>query len=121
MNLKQQTEKLGEILEELKNRFENSTPPKTMNDRQFFEIMKKETSPTFDLLQKWEESALEFVKNKHVNVHPHQIVSTKENIELTLLHSYYIDVRERRYMELYKSITYIFDQLIVAIDRNESS
>lgn len=112
MALKEQTKELLQLVKQLRERFENSEPPEKISDHQFFNMMKSETMPIFDLLKKWEANALEFVKDKHVNVHPHQIVSTKENMELIIMHSYYIDARKRRYMELNKSSIYIFDQLL---------
>lgn len=117
MELEQQTKTLKKTLQRLKIRFETGEPPKKISDYSFFEQMKQETNPIFDLLNKWEENALQFVKNKHVHVHPHQIIATKENMELTILHSYYIDIRKRQYMELYKSTLYIFDQLSSEIRR----
>lgn len=110
--LKKQTTTLREHLIRLKERFETTPPPKNRRDRDFFEMVKEETEPIYQLLDGWEETALHKVKERGVTIHPHQVVSTKENMELLLMHSYFMDAREKRYMELYQSVLYIFDQLL---------
>lgn len=112
MDLKEQTEQLKQHLHHLKDKYENDAPPENKNDRQYFIKVKEKTVPVYDLLEKWEEAALKVVKERKVNIHPHQITSTRENMELLLMHSYYVDVRRKRYMELNHSILYIFDQLL---------
>lgn len=111
MELILQTELLKNHLDQLKEVFEANQPPESIRDKHFFLQMKESTKPIYDLLEEWEEKALAFVKDRKVNVHPHQIVSTRENMELLILHSYYVDVRKRRYMELNHSSHYILDQL----------
>lgn len=112
MDLKEQTNLLINHVERLKNLFEHTDPPENMKDREFFEFVKDETTPIYDLSKSWEELALEAVKSRKVKVHPNQVTSTKENLELLLMHSYYHDVRQRRYMELYKSIIYVCNQIL---------
>lgn len=112
MELHLQTKLLKEHLDQLQKIYEANQPPAHMNDKQFFLEMKECTQPIYDLLEEWEEAALASVKLRKVNVHPHQIVSTKENMELLILHSYYVDARKKRYMELNQSSHYIFDQLL---------
>ena len=112
MELKKHTEKLKQHMNYLKDKFERNEPPKERKDKHFFQMVKKETLPIYELLALWETEALKAVKERKVNVHPHQVSSTRENMELLLMHSYYIDVRRKRYMELNNSIHYIFDQLL---------
>lgn len=112
MELQKQTEQLKQHLINLRQKFETNDPPEDRRDKPFFLKTKEETLPIYQLLELWEEAALNIVKERKVNVHPHQISSTKENMELLLMHSYYIDVKRKRYMELYNSILYIFDQLL---------
>ena len=112
MELVIQTDNLKQYLDDLKEIYEKNAPPENMNDKEFFNKLKKETAPIYDLLEKWEEKALLFVKNRAVNIHPHQITSTRENMELLILHSYYVDARRKRYMELNHSSHYILDQLL---------
>lgn len=118
MPTNQQTKKLKHYLHSLKEKFENNQPPKSVNDMEFFLKMKKETAPIYDLLEKWEDTTLHLIKKRKLNVHPHQIKSTKENMELLILHSYYVDARRRRYMELNHSCIYIFDQLLHELPKN---
>lgn len=112
MELKFQTELLKHHLEQLKEIYEANEPPENVSDKHFFLKMKESTGPIYDLLEEWEKQALALVKTRKVNVHPHQITSTRENMELLILHSYYVDARRKRYMELNHSSHYIFDQLL---------
>lgn len=112
MQIKDQTKKLKEHLEHLKKRFEMNQPPKNLRDQQLFLQMKEETTPIYQLLENWEKHALQLIQERKLKVHPHQIVATKENFELIIPHSYYVDIRRRRYMEINHSIHYIFDQII---------
>lgn len=112
MDLKDITEELLRNLTTLKIQYEKNTAPENKKDKAYFEYVKKETTPIFDRLEKWEKEALTMTKERKINVHPQQIASTKENMELLLMHSFYMDVRRKRYMELYKSIRFIFDQII---------
>ncbi|SFD76783.1 protein of unknown function [Lentibacillus persicus] len=115
MELEQQTVQLMEELERLKNIFEENNPPESKKDKEFFEMVKKETAPIYELLAKWEENTLKVVKERKVNVHPQQVTSTRENMELLLLNSYYVDVKRRRYMELNHSIHFILHQLLTEL------
>ncbi|MBM7569866.1 DUF1798 family protein [Aquibacillus albus] len=112
MNLTKTTRDLKRILEELKAHYLENEKPEDKRDKAFFEFVKHKTTPVYERLKKWEDEALEFVKNREVHVHPQQIASTKENMELLLLHSYYIDVKRKRYMELNQSVHYVLDILL---------
>lgn len=115
MLLVEYTIQLKKDLAGLRELFENNTPPEDRRDKEYFEMVKVKTLPIYELLEKWEELALKVVKEDKISVHPNQISSTRENMELVLMHSYYVDVRRRRYMELHQSILYVFDQLLRAI------
>jgi hypothetical protein len=116
MLLIEYTVQLKEYLQQLKDLFEENNPPEDRRDKEYFEMVKEKTLPIYELLSKWEELALKIIKESKISVHPNQIVSTRENMELLLMHSYYIDVRRRRYMELNQSVLYVFDQLIRALE-----
>jgi len=103
-------------LERLKDIFYK--PNDSMENKQaYFQHVKKETIPIFDMLSKWEEKTLAFIKEGNGYVHPKQIIATKENMELIILHSFYKDIRKRRYMEYYSSCLYVFNQLKEEIHR----
>src|SRR5690625_6290142 len=85
MELIQQTAELKQDLDELKVRYEANNPPETMNDTTFFLDMKAATEPIYSRLEEWETAALDVIKNRKINVHPHQIASTRENMELLIL------------------------------------
>lgn len=109
--LLQYIEELEKELKFLKDRYLTHEKPANRRDPDFFTYVKEQTKLTFDLIHKWHEEASKFVKNREVMVHPQQIQSTEENLHLILMHSYYIDTPRKRYMELYKSILYVFDLL----------
>ncbi|GGC87591.1 hypothetical protein GCM10007216_17900 [Thalassobacillus devorans] len=106
------TEKVKDMIDELSMQYERITEPIDKNDHDFFQKVKTETEPMFQLNDKWREAAENFVKNKQVNVHPNQVKSTHENVELLILHSYYIDVKKKRYNELNHSVHYVMDMLL---------
>ncbi|WP_194841410.1 DUF1798 family protein [Salinibacillus xinjiangensis] len=74
-------------------------------DREGFERVKRETKHVFKLIDQWEDEVMENIHR--LDIFPNQVQNTKENMELLLLHSYYIDVRRKRFMELYHSIDYV--------------
>lgn len=80
-----------------------------------FEIIQKESTPIFLLIEAWEKSTAALVKERKVNLHPAQVQATTENMEMLLMHSYFRDVRIKKYMETYKSCRYIFEQLLGGI------
>ncbi|WP_174613569.1 DUF1798 family protein [Virgibacillus ihumii] len=112
MNLQMQTEQLKQKLQQLKYKYEENDPPEDRKDKEFFLMVKSQTEPIYQMLDNWEEEALAVVKDQKVSLHPHQVTSTKENMGLLLMHSFYIDVKRKRYMELNHSVNFIFDQLI---------
>jgi len=118
-DVRMQTQQLKKYVTRLERRYKTGSPPENRKDRQFFLKVKEETAPIYQLLEEWEKDALKLVKERKINVHPQQVTSTKENMELTLMHSYYIDVKEKQFMELHNSIIYIFDQLLREIERNK--
>lgn len=111
-DLQEQTRYLKQQLEQLKVRYETNDPPEDIRDKAFFSYVKKETEPIYKHLEIWEKGVLDLVKNREINLHPQQVTSTKENMELLLLHSFYIDIMRKRYMAFYQSVLYIFDQLL---------
>jgi len=108
MDLLKETVLLQEHIHCLKSRYLKGDPPGEFKDKAFFNYVKENTAPIYELLSNWEPYTLSFLKNeKTAPVHPHQIISTTENIELIIMHSYYMDVKEKRYMELNISINYV--------------
>ncbi|GFZ76483.1 hypothetical protein GCM10010978_17800 [Compostibacillus humi] len=111
MDFAEMNNKLYEQLEHLKSRYETASPPEDLRDRDFFLKVKEAVTPIYSLLDNWEEEALKRVQQQSLSVHPQQIASTRENMELIAMHSYYKDVKRKRYMELYHSILYIINQM----------
>lgn len=120
MEAKRLTLELIDDLKKLKHRYETSEKPEDKRSREFFQLVKEETSSVYNRIQAWEETALSFVKQREAKVHPQQVISTKENMELLLLNSYYLDAKRKRYMDLYQSVMYVFDSLLSDIDKNHN-
>lgn len=115
---------LKKTIDNLKELYLQSDKPADKKDRELFEKVKRETTSLFELNNRCAELAEEYVRNSDQNkVFPLQIQNTKDNTELVILHSYYIDVPKKRYMELHNSIHYVLDQLIMSIeaDRKEQA
>lgn len=112
MDIKGLTIELKRHLQVFKSNYEENDPPENKKDMAFFNDVKSKTEPVYAMLETWETDALDLVKQRKVNVHPHQITSTRENMDLLLMHSYYIDIKRKRYMELNHSVLFIFDQLL---------
>lgn len=104
------TEQLMHQLNELKNTYEEGKEP--AKDRAFFLYVKQETEPIFHLLDEWEALAIDLINKQQISIHEQQIHATKDNMKRLMMHSYYADVRKRRYMDIYKSCKYIFNQLL---------
>ncbi|WP_017187406.1 DUF1798 family protein, partial [Alkalibacillus haloalkaliphilus] len=75
-----------------------------------FNQVKAETLPLFEKIEKWEEEAQAIVHK--IAIFPNQIKNTKDNLEIMILHSYFHDVRKKRFMELYQSVMYNLDLVI---------
>nr|WP_302328495.1 DUF1798 family protein [Salirhabdus salicampi] len=96
------------VLSECLERYERNEPV-DKKDMDVFKKIKEETSPNFSLIEEWEKET-----NAHVHklsVFPNQIQNTRDNMELLLLHSYYIDVKRKRFMELYHSVDFVLKQI----------
>ncbi len=111
-NVFELTEQLKQTVDTLHDLFFREGERPSMNDKPFFLQMKEETKPMYELLATWEETALAEVKARKIQIHPHQVHSTVENVELLILHSYYKDIRKRTYMEYYFSTHYVCNQLL---------
>ncbi|WP_306291525.1 DUF1798 family protein [Paraliobacillus ryukyuensis] len=112
ISVKELTFELKEKLAKLKTNYYQQEKPEYRRDPDFFNHVKEETLPVFQLAEKWSEETAKKVKERELRIHPQQVASTKENVELLLMHSYYIDVKETRYMNLYNSVQYVLDIIL---------
>ncbi|ELK45298.1 YppE family protein [Halobacillus sp. ACCC02827] len=116
MSIRTYTEEMKEMIDQLHQKFLNTEGPVDRRSHEFFQMVKKETAPLFDLTSNWMAAAEAFVKNRNSSVHPNQVKSTHENVEMIILHSYYLDVERKRYKELYQSSHYVLDMLLSDMD-----
>ncbi|MBM7552505.1 DUF1798 family protein [Thalassobacillus pellis] len=116
-----QTMELKRLSDHLAERYAAGEGPVDRKDHDFFQMVKKETMPLFEKNDKWLDTASAFVKDREVKVHPNQVQSTHENIELLILHSFYLDVKKKRYNELHHSVHYVLDMILTSLSEQEGS
>ncbi|CDQ19537.1 protein of unknown function [Halobacillus karajensis] len=112
MGLKENTKELKRVIDRCHHCFLTTEGPVDKKSYEFFNKVKEETSPLFELNNTWLGEAEAFVKDRKTNVHPNQVKSTHENIEMLILHSYYLDVHRKRFKELYQSVHYVLDMIL---------
>ncbi|WP_226579239.1 YppE family protein [Halobacillus litoralis] len=117
MSLKQHTEEMKQLIDQQHIRFLNTEGPVDKKSHEFFSQVKNETAPMFELNNAWMEEAEAFVKNRKARVHPNQVKSTHENMEMIILHSYYLDVPRKRFKELYQSSHYVLDMILSDLEQ----
>src|SRR5690625_1193451 len=110
--LKRLTNNLKSELNALQLMFKKTKEEEIKRDRSYFEFVKQDSKQLFQLIDMWYDKALHIVNNYDISVYDVQIKTTKENFEMIVLHSYYGDVRRRRYVEMNRSCIYVFDQLM---------
>ncbi|MFC7320659.1 YppE family protein [Halobacillus campisalis] len=120
MSIKSLTMNLKELIDERLEKYLITEGPIDKKDHNFFEKVKTETAPMFSLANEWLGEAEQFVKNRGVSVHPNQVKSTHENIEMLVLHSYYLDVEKKRFKELHQSSHYVLDMILDDIKKKEA-
>lgn len=116
IQLKILTEKLKTELNLLHETYDKNVQVQRKRDREFFEYVKQQSIPSFNLIEKWYELTLNILRHDHLPVYEEQVGATKQNFEMLILHSYYGDVRKRRYVEMNRSCLYVFDQLLKGIE-----
>ena len=97
----ERTNQLLTNLDELFDVFNDEQEPS--KDKAFFHYVERETTPIFETIEEWEELAEQAIRQNKVTLQQAQITSTKDSLKALILHSYYKDVRRRRYMDINKS------------------
>lgn len=109
--LKQITQSLIQFTDELEKVFKDERI-KPENTSEFFNFVKTETEPIFAIVKRWEHLLSEQGAKKMLII-PEQIIdSTHDNITALIMHSYYKDVRRRRYMEIKRSCIYTYQSVL---------
>lgn len=109
--LKQITTSLIDYVELLEQTF-NQNEEVSIQSRSAFEYVKKETEPIFSTLENWEKLTIAEINKGQLMMPITIIESTVDNMKAFIMHSYYKDVRKRRYMEIKRSILYVFRLLL---------
>lgn len=109
--VKQLTESLIAYMKKLEIVFNKGEKP-THNDHAFFEKVRTEINPIYDMVEAWEEKTSYLIQQRKVDLHPKQVDATVKSIKAIALHSYYLDVRKRRYQDIKKSVEYVLQLLL---------
>lgn len=112
--LQQLTTSLIEYVGQLEQTFQKETNV-SYGSREMFEHVRRETEPIFETLETWETLTLDSIKRGDLSSSTQMIESTVDNMRQFIMHSYYKDVRKRRYMEMKRSLLYVFHLLLKEI------
>src|SRR5699024_12128735 len=102
--------KLIHALDLLEEKYRSETD--VDRSRTYFNKIKPEVETYLKLLEEWGELAHPLSKKGLLAIFPQQIDATIDNMRVLIMHSYYKDVRKRRYMEMKQSCYYVFTQSI---------
>lgn len=110
-SIKQLTSSLIDYIEKLEQTFYQHEAV-DMNSKSAFEFVKEETEPIFEVLETWEKLTLKKIEQRKISLPTSMVESTVDNMSALIMHSYYKDVRKRRYMEIKKSLLYVLRMLL---------
>ena len=113
--IEQLTQSLMQYTAVLEKKF-NDTTIKPENTSDFFNYVKTETEPIFALVKKWEALLAEESTNRKMIIPENIILSTNDNMTALIMHSFYKDVRRRRYMEIKRSCLYTYQSVLKELD-----
>lgn len=112
MSVLSQTKTIDQIKQACFSRYNEKEASVKLNDREAFKHIQKEVTPHFFLLEEWEKTILSDIRARALPIHPSLIQSTRENMELIIMHSFYHDTTDARFNELVKSVDVVFDMVI---------
>ncbi|MET3682302.1 hypothetical protein ABID56_000381 [Alkalibacillus flavidus] len=98
-----------QLLEDCLKRYEDGYKFNRKIYDEFYQV-KDESLSQFEQIEQWEDDANAVVHR--IPLFPNQIKNTKDNLEIMILHSYFHDVRKKRFMELYQSVMYNLDLIL---------
>jgi len=107
--------KLTYTLIEYVARLESKFNDKTIEARQrdeFFTYVKNNSKEIFAILDEWVNLLSELNEQGNSVINQAIIESTKDNMNALIMHSYYKDVRRRRYMEINRSCIYTYQSVL---------
>lgn len=83
----------------------------------FFGLVKPFADEVASIRDQWMPLAQEFVQlERPLHLHPSQLQQTEENLEIVAIKSFYKKTSLKRQMETFKSVEYVLNQLIDAIE-----
>lgn len=86
--------------------------PYTFQSEKDFNHVKAETEPIFERLEEWEKLVLDKINKRIISFPITMVDSTVDNISAYIMHSFYKDVRKRRYIEIKQSSLYVLRLLL---------
>lgn len=82
----------------------------------FFNFVKTDSDNIFATLKKWQQAVKNGIAIGELSTPVQVIDSTVDNMSTLIMHSYYKDVRRRRYIEIKKSCMYVFHLILKELD-----
>ncbi len=85
----------------------------------FFGTVKPFANEVKEVSEKWLPLAMAFVQQeKPLHLHPSQLQQTEENLEIVAIKSFYKETSLKRQMETFKSVDYVLEQVLQAMERS---
>lgn len=113
-NYIEQTYKLIDTLTSLEEVYRSEE--EVERSREFFNEIKPKVESYLILLESWGKATHQLASAGKLQVFPQQIDATIDNMKALIMHSFYKDVRKRRYMEIKQACYYIFMQSIEGLE-----
>lgn len=107
----EETESMIELLIELKLRYNSIIEQVDRKDKVYFNQNKDQIDHSIQFIEAWSDLAIDWVKETQTSLKEAQIISTKDNLILLVFNSYYKDIKEKPYKNLYNSCYYVIKQL----------
>ena len=115
--LKRWTVELKKLNEEAQDFYMNVARKVEDYEPDFYEQVKPFADKVKEYVEHWLPLAMDFVQTERpLYLHPSQISQTVDNFEVVAIKSFYKKTSLKLQMETFKAVTYVLDQVLVAID-----
>src|SRR5690625_219055 len=87
----------------------------------YFRFVKEDSQEVFKTLNQWEKLVLDAIDSGSISIPQQLIESTIDNMNAFIMHSYYQDIRRRKYIEMKKSCLYVFHLVLRSNENGPNS
>lgn len=111
--LKELTLILQQYTDESLQRFEMVKKAQEKIEYDFFQDVKPYADLVKSTADKWKSFCLIWIENESPkHMHPPQIVSAIDNLNLISVQSFFKDSKEKRFKEMYHALQYLFENIL---------